>query len=441
MADPYGHTDAEFNASSRMVQAKVEICFPSATVTVDHTDYIISFDLLEEMCADGSTIFGSLSSNVFNLTLENFDRRFSPKNVDGPYYGEIALGLELKLYMRLVAKTEKTWLSLGSYFVTDWKAPLVGGLAYITAEDSMSSIMRKGTELIEIKEYEYYAEFMADIDEWYDIGFQMVDHEAPLLFPIVDKDSDLGTVIHEATTAALSFCYCNRSIYPTVTFLIEDRVLRATLTDANQIVNPTAEQSIKAMYDGVKVVYYSANKHPNELVLSKLEYEVEPGYQEPATIVFDKGPVKDLTTVVLQTSEENPHVLSFLWTPWTIDLSTQNDSVDPVVSNLQVYGTTIEYTKQELFANEEAENQLVFDNRFLQDADTAEILLYLLDMYCSADILYLEVEIRGNLLLELNDMVMIQSTAAKLEFVGLIVRIRTTYAGSFKQTLTLLNMM
>lgn len=122
MPDLYDATDLDYNADSRVIESKIEIFFDPTPITVDKDDFLIDWDVLEEVGTDSNNNpIGDTSANDFSFSLFNEEGIFSPANTAGPYYGKIKSGVKVIPYLR----TKNTnWIQMGVFYVNEWNATI-----------------------------------------------------------------------------------------------------------------------------------------------------------------------------------------------------------------------------------------------------------------------------------------------------------------------------
>ena len=85
---------ALYDVASRKVDVLLEFYFTSNPVEITNHDYLISFNLLEELGSDAEdNPIGSVSANELDIVLYNEKGIFSPTNIDSPYYGLMRKGM------------------------------------------------------------------------------------------------------------------------------------------------------------------------------------------------------------------------------------------------------------------------------------------------------------------------------------------------------------
>ena len=143
MAELYDATDLDYNADSRALLSQVEIYFDEDTpTTITKDDYLIDWDILEEVGSDSNNPIGDTSANELSLSLLNEDGLFSVTNVDGPYYGKIKRGVKVIPYIRTAATN---WIQLGTFYVNEWVGSLTGLRTEVTCYDKIHDVFSSPT--------------------------------------------------------------------------------------------------------------------------------------------------------------------------------------------------------------------------------------------------------------------------------------------------------
>lgn len=426
------NTDEMFNRASRTVSAKLDIYFDASPVSVTKDDYLVDFDMLEEVWDSTTGILGNVVANTLDATILNDNRIFSPTNSDGPYYGKIKKGVKISLYMR--ADEEADWLWINDFYVTDWTADSSGISVAIYASDNMTNVFNKEAILIRPKQAMMYKEFLqyyfdtigiaATIDSSLNSRLQWAWSTGSIV-------SDLS-MLSQATWAYLGY---SRSETLQVKSLAETNYTRATLTDSDQVINVSAKQSIVKTYDGVKLTYYFPSL-VNGVVAAAKDVAITAGINAEMQIPFKMTPVAHITHVNTSTAGTGTTVYDYKYDPYKIFLTLSSTGYGSTTS-LEVYGnylTIVEYTKVDV-ADHLFENK----NIFVQFGDYATVYKTRLNKYVASDLPTIEAEIRGNMLFKLGDKIQINSDYFATQFNGKIIKMQTHYNGSLSQKITLLD--
>ena len=127
---------ALYNAASRKIDALLEFYFTTEPVKITNDDFLISFNLLEELGSDAeANPIGDVSANELDIVLYNKDGIFSPANLNSPYYGLMRSGLKVVVKLRPAPDAE--WDEVGTFYVSDWYAEVTGMQASVTCFDKL----------------------------------------------------------------------------------------------------------------------------------------------------------------------------------------------------------------------------------------------------------------------------------------------------------------
>jgi hypothetical protein len=391
----------------------------------------------EESSAESTNPLGAVSANELEITLLNPNGIFSPSNASGAYYGKIKTGVKIIPYFRLLDDTATlNWSQLGVFYVTEWKAVVTSITASIYATDIMKDVIAGDSTDVQVVANYTFKQF---IEYYFSVlGYTMTaDSTLTDIIPFAYAESDIKSTLSDLACAAKAMCYSDRIGNIVVNPFVTTRTLRATLTDSDQIVSVSLKQSTLKTYDGVAFTYKYPQLTMNYNILEVDALTIPAGSSTLTPISFDNGPVAALAHVALQTLDETLQITSYSYTPWLLTLSTSNTTGSDVDTNLSAYGTLVEFTDTVL--SDETDNMLTYSNKYIQTESQAESYKAFLDAFVASDIPTLDVQIRGNLLLELGDKISIQSTKYNLAFTGVIQRAKHTFAGSLSTTLTLIN--
>lgn len=120
----------------------------------------------------------------------------------------------------------------------------------------------------------------------------------------------------------------------------------------------------------------------------------------------------------------------------TVTITTESDTSDSTTT-ISVQGISIESTK--LNIKDQASSVLKVDNSLLQSARQAAAYKEKLTKFVNAVIPELTLVIRGNPLMELGDVISVNSAKYKISFTGVLKRAEYNFTGSLSCKITLLN--
>ena len=429
--------DADFNAASRQIEGKVDIYFEATPVTIMHDDYLIDFSVLEEICAESNTPLGKISANELEVTLLNPDNRFNPQNTTGPYYGLIKTGIRVDPFVRVVSPTlVSDWIPLGVFYVRDWFAEMAGVTASIYTTDKLETALAASTDTVEVQQSVTFKAFLENIFTVIGVTAS-VDASLTQNIPAAFAAPKPGQFLDTMVAGAMAMCYCNRAGSILVRPYIATRSLRATITDADQIVDMKAKQSVLKTYDGVSLTWQFPQFTPHDLLLDIQNYDIAIGAKQYSDIEFDKSPVAAVESVATQTKVEDVLINSFSYTPWKFKVSLTNSTAAVIQTMLSVYGISVELTATEI--KDEGTSLLDIKNDYIQTEEYATTYKSFLSAFVVCDIPTITITTRGNPLLLLGEKITASSAMYDLTYTGIIQRIKHKFSGHYASTITLMN--
>ena len=427
--------DSDYNALSRYIIGKVDFYFDgddAEPVTVSHSDGLIDFALLEEANADSDSLFGNVTANEVTVTIYNDGGKYSPTNESSPYYGKMRNGLKVVPSLKVA---DKEYMPLGIFYVNEWHATITGTTARITAADMLYTVFNKPMPALPVVKNTDTVTFATQLFDALGV-VATVDSNvaAPLAMSYVDDS--VQKVLTDLATGSMAVCNCGRDGAPSVKSLVAPRSLRATLTDADQLISVAAEMGLSSDYDGAGVTYYAPQESATTNVLSLKELSIPAGVTTHMPVMFTTKPVIRLTNASLA-SDFNVSIDRLAYDSSKVTLTTSSNLAVPVQADVEVYGTAVEAVERTI--GDDESNQLHVDNIYIQSAEYANEYLEVLKAFVEAPMPILRVTIRGNPLLNVLDKITIASDKFNLLFTGLILRNELTYNGGLSSELTLLN--
>ena len=432
-------TDADFNNADRYLDLKLEIFFSGlsgAPLTVSKSNFLIDVDWLEELSADSSSPFGVVSSNELTFRLYNENGMFSPTNVASPYYGEIRTGVPVALHIRPITADEVEWTQLGMYFITGWDAQLTGSHADVRANDIWYFMFNNPMINYPVTKNISYSTLLTEV-------FALLGHNVSIdtslntVLPYAFISKSTKTFIKDILAASLSYATCSKSGQPIIEAFLKTRVLRATLTDNNQIKSAVSKQSITKAYDGVALSYVIPNlsSHAELIAISNLTVPV--GTFTVSGMEYKHNPVWDVNTVLVRDATGKVRLINYSSTQDTLSITVNNTGTIPIDISVYAYGMHVELASVALTDN--GSSLLKVNNNFIQTISYANIVKGVLQSYISQDVSSLSVDVRGNPLLNLGEKIKLYSAMYNIDFTGIIQRLKYTYNGGLDCSMTVLN--
>lgn len=434
MADINTYYDGE----TRSILGKVEIYFNGyehVPVTVDMSNYLIDYQIVEEASAEDKNPLGAISANELTFTLTNFGNMFSPSNLSGPYYGKINTGVLIIPYVKPDDVGVVDWTQLGAYFVSSWDSKMGSSTAFITCYDTVQDLLLSPIPNLDIKQNLTYIEYLRYVLGMYGCTDADVDNtingSIKYGYMAYSKTPDF---LQALANASMSVITTTRLGAVTVKKLHRGTPV-ATFADYNQIMSVSVKQSITKTYNGVSLSYVLPQLSEDTIVLSVDNLIVPVGHTTHDMLKYSK-PVFSISAITI--SGLTPcSIEKYTSTNFGITLITNSTARASITSKLAVTGKNIEVVEQELSDN--LTNMLEVSNPYVQSPEYASSYKESLTNFVNATIPVIEITVRGNPDILIGDTVEVHSEKYKLDFVGIVQRCTFKYAGSLKCTMTLLN--
>ena len=424
-----------YNAPSRHITAQLEFYFTSTPVLVDKHNYLISFDILEELGNDSeSNPVGDVSANELDIKLFNSNGMFSPSNTSSPYYGYMKEGV--KVVVKVRASEESAWDELGTFYVKDWYAEVTGLQATVTCYDKIYSVTKAQVPALPITNDTTYVDaFRAFLNG---VG---VSHNIDTNLPgrmswwyVMSKSQDTLKKLAGACSAAV---FCDRHDNVKVLNASAVKGVQHILTDADQIISASIKQSINKEYNGLDISISNAQLSDTTSLLDIKEYSVVPGIVKSIPVEFSSRPVARLECAKLDTASQRVDLLGFAYNTDTFEMSIRNDEADHSVVAVSAYGRVVESVKAVYAAY--GDNPLVFSNEYVQNEAAAARIASILDRYINSQLPDLDLVIRGNPSYQLGDKLTVSSVKYNLLFTGILQRAHYFYDGALHCDIRLVN--
>lgn len=431
-------TNDDFNANSRSLLFKIDIYFDGLSntpTTVTKSDHLMSVSGLDETGAEDTNPLGAVSANEVDIVLFSQDGLFNPANTASTYYGKMKTKVPLRPYIK-VDDEEVDWAPLGVFYVTDWTAPKGGTTATISAADVMQLVFNRGSLSLPVAKQETMGDFCTRIFDH--LGVAVTVDES--LTEILDYTYSVGTVketLQELTKAALA--YCTTDMEGNIVFKpfqVGDSV--ATLTDSDQIFDVEIKQSVIKTYDGVALTYYLHQLSDQEELINITDMTVPADGLQVDPISFSNTPLWVLTSLKLLAPGGTIGYTEAELTPDTLQLTLTNPQSSALSCDITAKGIYVETTST-LMSNNDDENPLEVDNKYIQNATYALVYKEILERFVNNPIPTVTLTVRGNPLINVGDTVEVQSTRYKLTYKGVVLRHSYKYTGGLTSELTLLN--
>lgn len=429
-------TDAMYNAESRYLHKKYIIHFSAdKTLEVTKSDYLISSNILEEAFKLSNSPFGDVTSNELELVLYNTDSIFSPKNEDSPYYGFIRRGIKIEAFIRPDEVDE--WDKVGVYYVNEWNTASSGFTADIVAYDKLYSILNAPVPSLKIARDVAFAKFVKEYFGLFNTEVY-VDEAISLILPYAFTSgyTDNRRLLADLMIAAQADCFCNHSGSVVVKSKTAKREVRATFTDADQIITAAIKQSLSTDYDSASITYNAMQESQEMNILSISDLNITPGITAVGLTKFSTDRVLSVKSIKA-TSSVSVKPLTFEATADSIAYSLQSTS--EALTQVDFIGTILE--KVSSIVSTDGAAAIELDSQFVQTKSLAESLCEYVDSYVDAAMPTLELVVRGNPKIELGDLVQVYSARYKLKYTGTVAKAEYGYDGGLSCKMTLVVLM
>jgi hypothetical protein len=427
-----------FDKDSRQITARIDIYFDgfeNEPLEIYPSNYLVDFEITEEAGAETKNPLGAISANELSFTLTNFDNIFSPTNTAGPYYGKITTGVMIKVWLKPDEESITSWIPMGVFFVVNWQCKMGSELADILCTDTMQELLLAPIPDLDVRLNISFAAYFTYVLHGYGFLNAQIDSSLVDILPYGFISSDNSSEFMQALTeASISSLLASRYGIITVKKIARNGTV-ATFTDADQIMSVDVEQSILKTYSGVKLGYVLPQLSDDKEVLVVEAMPIPAGRTTHNAIRYPE-PVFDISAVTLS-GNIVAEVDAYTSTNFSVNVTTMLEGTDNASMRLSVTGKNIDLVEQELSDN--LTNMLDISNVYIQSSLYAEEYKDRLSTFVSSEIPILEVNIRGNPLLEIGDTIQLNSDSYEIAFTGIIKRMTFKYNGALSCSMTLLN--
>lgn len=434
--------DAEtFDAIERQVEGRLDIYLDgndAEPLQVLRSNYLIDYEIIEEASAEAQNPLGAISANELSFTLTNLNNMFSPTYVNGPYFGKIKVGVKVTAWLRALTDSpeEDDWLPMGTFYVSDWTANLGAQVASVICVDEVQNLLVAPVPDLDIQLNPTYRSWLIYILNEYGYTNISVDTELNTVIPygfyVTAETRQLMQLIVEASMAVL---ISDRNGNLAVRKLRKQDPPAAVWTDSDQLFTLSSAQSIIKNYNGVKITYSMPQISDYREILDIESFYIPGGTTTYNTIKYPEA-VFEVSAVTIQ-GEKTAYVQGYTSTNFGIRVTIRLPGAEGMTGKFTVTGRGFDLIDQEI--SDAVVNMVEVENVYIQTSAYADMYYNFLDKYVSADIPILEVELRGNPLLEIGDTVHVSSTRYGVEFDGIIIRMTYSYDGGLRCKASLLN--
>ena len=431
-------TSAMFNAASRYIKMRASIYFTETPVSVTSEDYITSLDITEECLSESITFEGTVIANMLTLKLSAIDKRFSPHNTAGPYYGLIKGGVKIVVEAQPVATGVTHWVALGTFYVSEWVTDDLGFNSSITCFDLTSSLSTKVLDAMGVETAVTQSAYLDSIMTAIGISSYTVSITKNInLVYAFPTDSDWTRTLDKILSASVAFFNISRTEVAVMKSLSNADAVVATITDADQIQTITTRQTIKKPYIGCSLTYVNPVAMPAETLVKINEVEIAGNDSVTKIYEYSNRPARYLDSVCVFSSEGTTAPVVLAAGNKNINLKLENTGATAdTIKEVRVIG---EYIDLPEVSSAEATDKIAIKSEYLHTE--ADVAWYTdkVDAFILEPNKFITVKARGNLLFELGDKIQINSTRYAISFTGILIKATYMYGGALSAEYVFLN--
>lgn len=418
-------------SDTRYITYKVLIYFDGEdNEPVDVTEDCTNIDTVDEVSESNADVpFGSLSCNSLDIELINFDRKYTVSNPNSIYYKKLIadVKVELSFIIELLDGTTEEIVG-GTYYTSDWQCSTENSFATVPCYDKLFKIASLPVKQFGVKKNisvsdAYKAIFEAagiDEKEYKIIG------DLYNTIPFLWVDGDLGTNLKNISLTTGTNVYVDKYNTIVIKSIIDSSNTVYSLTDNELFVTKDAN-SYNSLYDSIEIKYNnSLGAEDKELYNAKVQ--IDSGTSTLVGLELSECPVYLISSIIIK-GGSNISIVKYVLNYDTIDITIQNNGY-PIEADIIVQGKiitttpkTIRQTSSEIVRNNclSLELPLISTNTYV--TNYANLLLELYSHYGSS----LDLDLRAYPILEVNDIINIDSTFAKVNKTVCIQKISASY--------------
>lgn len=431
---------------TRYIKSKLLIYYDGKTATpYTNDDFILDCKILEEASADSDNPIGAVSANELSITLLNEDRRFTAKNVDSPLYGKLISGLKVE-YFYMIELPDETWedIPMGTYYTNEWQSDTGSSTASLICLDRISIWGQLDVPRLEVQRNIALKtaiqmvllgvgltsdQFVIDDSLNYILPFAWFP-KAKLLAYLQALATGFGCLVFINRKNQLVFKYARKVIDPV-----------CTITDSDIIMTVKSPQNTLNLYSSVNLKFTIMQQSDRIQLLEVKDVVIHPGENLINNLVFTKSPciIFDSVSIIGGVTST---ITNVDYDSWTISLKINNTQSSDETVILQVYGYILQAVESSVsvqrndLVNTIGIRPLEVTSQIIQDATTATAYANQLLALVSSYETRLEIESRGNPLLELGDIVQVKDDYDKIQGLYSLHRSDYNYEGSLDAQLT-----
>lgn len=437
---------AAINADTRRVKPRVLVYFDGdgQPPTFFEADDIVDMHLLEEARSESENPLGLVSANEITISFRNDDRVFTPTNATSPYYGKLRPNVLVKPYLGLETSSGIfEWVPLGVFRTGDWGSPSSSVETIVTCYDRLYQIGDKDVPMLPVRtNTTIYALFES---LFLALGLTVAEYSIdPALTTAVAfgwlPKGKVRNAMQVMAIAGNCTVTANRYEIIQVKSNFASGPPATTLTDNNQIITAENSQKYLDTFNIVKINYKLPYIKPSASLLKVESLIIPHGGIALQEIGFTAGPVASIDQVQL-VGAKNATITSVEYGAWAITVIIANNGSDETVI-LEVIGQAVDMINSTYTLQDDAAvalwgpKELVIDNPMIQNLNTAKtyanpLLQWVIDPFVNFNLL-----LRGDLALEVGDIVEIQDPTDKIGTVNVMpIRYSMKYDGALEATM------
>jgi hypothetical protein len=432
------------DAPQRIIIPKIEIYFdgPSNPPTTFNNDTVTKIDILNEAFANSSNVLGSVSSNELVVNLDNSHRQFTVKNTASKYYGKLQPGILVKAYLGIQTKLGIfEYVPLGNFYTASWYCPATNPEATMVCYDQLYTICNMDLPDVPIYEDISAAAFIKALFVACGVPEQSVVVDTTLTMIIPTAIFKGPKVRNALQDICYSFgCYITQSqdglikVYSIDTSVPTTRIV----DDQTQIYSASVPQDYSNIYSDINIKY--AKPYYGDLsLIASTENVIVPANTTAPLKLFFENPVGYVQSMTVRNTTNINATISKAST-YSVVINLQNISSIDSATSVDVYGYTLQNTNLtylDFIDNIAVQNTLNLDCNLVQDGSAARNLSNKIKGVINKTEAYAYIDCRGDICLELLDLVTISDPADKLSNVqGKLIRCKYVYDGSLSATYT-----
>lgn len=437
---PRDSTVANYNTKDRALEWAIDIYFFGASeppLRCTRNNYLVDCSVLLEACANAETFVGVPSSNEVSFRLLGQDGLFNPAKVDGPYYMRMRTNLQVKIYCRPLDDNDPyNWDPLGVYYVTEWQTDITGVTADVSACDTMYTLLSDNSTSLQVKKNYSYADLCQDFFDANDLTI-IIDGDLSEVLDFAYIDESNSNFLANFSIGALAYIFCD--VNGIINILDIDSIgpVDFTITDSDQIVSVTSQQSAMLSYNGIDLTYYKMQLSDNKELLNNKQQQAAANFISIFNNqVFSSTPVYAISSSKI-TAPADLSIDNLVATAVDVSYNISNATSEAMNFDLQIFGYAVDSI--EILMSDNNAGALKLANKYIQNNDYASRFKTLMQRYLSLAVPVLELEVRGNPLITIGSKVHVVSNFFDIDFTGILIRQNLKYDGSMSGTMTLLN--